>query len=96
MDTLQQVGVNEVWFEHINLSPRIKERLYSYLKEESPELIPVFDAANSQEYRDNLNHFIVEEVNSRNMKLGLGKVIHHQSLPKKRSSDPKQSTPTTV
>jgi len=84
LDTLQQAGVNEVWFEHINLSPKIKERLYSYLKERSPELVPVFNSANTQEYRNSLNQFIAEEVTSRNMKLGLGKVIHHRGLPKKK------------
>jgi len=83
LDILQQAGVSEVWFEHINLSPKIKERLYTYLKKEAPELVPIFDSANTQEYRDKLDKFIVDEVTSRNMKLGLGKAIHHKSLPKK-------------
>ncbi len=84
LDKLQEVGVKEVWFEHINLSPKIKERLYIYLRKESPELIPVFDNANTQEYRENLDKVIQESVKARGMKLGLGKVIHHRSLPKKK------------
>lgn len=83
LDKLQAVGVNEVWFEHINLSPKIKERLYDYLRKEAPELIKVFDLADTQDYRNQLDDFIVAEVKSRGMKLGLGKVIHHRSLPKK-------------
>ena len=84
LDKLQEVGVKEVWFEHINLSPKIKERLYIYLRKESPELIPVFDNANTQEYRENLDKVIQESVKARGMKLGVGKVIHHRSLPKKK------------
>ena len=84
LDTLQQAGVNEVWFEHINLSSKIKERLYNYLGKEAPELLPLFDSTNTQEYRDHLDHYINQEINSRGMKLGLGKVIHHRSLPKKK------------
>jgi len=30
LDKLQEVGVDEVWFEHINLSPITKARLYQY------------------------------------------------------------------
>jgi len=83
LDKLQTVGVSEVWFEHINLSPKIKERLYDYLRKEKPELVAVFDRADTLEYRTLLDDFIVVEVASRGMKLGLGKVIHHRSLPKK-------------
>lgn len=83
LDELQEVGVTEVWFEHINLSPKIKERLYDYLSKKAPELIEVFDQANTQEYRNQLDDFIVAEMKSRGLTLGLNKVIHHRSLPKK-------------
>ena len=32
LDTLQEAGITEVWFEHINLSPKIKDRLFEYLE----------------------------------------------------------------
>lgn len=83
LDKLQEVGVTEVWFEHINLSSKIRNRLYDYLRKDSPELIEVFDHANTQKYRNQLDDFIVAEMKSRGLKLGLGKVIHHRSLPKK-------------
>jgi len=83
LDELQKVGVEEVWFEHINLSPKIKERLFSCLKKESPELVADFDKANTQEYRDELEQIIHDAMKGRGLKLGLGKVIHHRSLPKK-------------
>lgn len=84
LDKLMEVGVKTVWFEHINLSPKIKSRLYEYLNEEAPELIKDFDLADTQEYRDTLDKFIVSEVAKMGMELGLGKVIHHRSLPKKK------------
>jgi DNA repair photolyase len=84
LDALQGAGVKEVWFEHINLNGPIKARLYEYLNKEAPELIPYFDNANTQEYRNNLNKVIKEILVGRNMKLGLGKVIHHRDLPNKK------------
>jgi len=57
--------------------------LYDYLRKEKPELVVVFDRAYTPEYRALLDDFIVVEVKSRGMKLGLGKVIHHRSLPRK-------------
>jgi len=84
LDTLQKVGVTRVWFEHINLSPKIKERLFTYLREETPELIPDFERANTQEYRDELECVILQAMKGRGLTMGFGKVIHHQSLPKKK------------
>ena len=84
LDTLQKVGVSEVWFEHINLSPKIKERLFAYLKEESPELIADFERADTREYRDGLEQIIQSAMNGRGLKMGMEIVIHHRSLPKKK------------
>ncbi|PJA53319.1 radical SAM protein [Candidatus Roizmanbacteria bacterium CG_4_9_14_3_um_filter_36_11] len=83
LDKLQEVGVKEVWFEHINLSTKIKSRLYDYLKKVSPDLINDFDTANTEEYRDHLEKVIQKALSGRGLKLGLGKVIHHKKLPKK-------------
>lgn len=84
LDQLQAAGVKEVWFEHINLSPKIKARLYQYLKKESPKLIHEFDRANTKEYRDRLEQVINRAMKGRKLKMGLGKVIHHRDLPKKK------------
>jgi DNA repair photolyase len=84
LDELQRVGVSEVWFEHINLSPKIKERLFAYLKKESPGLIADFNKANTEEYREELERVIHTAMEGRGLKMGLGKVIHHRSLPKKK------------
>lgn len=84
LDALQNAGVPEVWFEHINLSSKIKARLFDYLKIEAPELIPEFEQADNQEYRNKLNKVIEECLHSRGLKLGYGQVIYHHELPKKK------------
>ncbi|QQG44595.1 MAG: radical SAM protein [Candidatus Roizmanbacteria bacterium] len=84
LDKLQKVGVKEVWFEHINLSPKIKSRLYEYLKKEDSKLITDFENSDTQEYRDNLEKIIKKAMQGRGMKMGLGKVIYHKTLPKKK------------
>lgn len=84
LDKLGEVGVKEVWFEHINLNGPIKARLYDYLQKESPDLILYFDRANTQEYRDELEKVICDALKRRNLKMGLGKIIYHRDLPKKK------------
>lgn len=84
LDELQDVGVKEVWFEHINLNPKIKARLYDFLKKELPELLPEFAEAETEEYRKELEKIIYKAMEGRNLKMGLGKVIHHRKLPKKK------------
>jgi DNA repair photolyase len=83
LDTLQEVGVTDVWFEHINLSPSIKTRLYSFLKKESPELISEFEKADNEMYRNTLDTVIQKAMHGRNLKMGLNKIIYHKKLPKK-------------
>ena len=78
LDKLQEVGVREVWFEHINLSPKIKERLFKFLKKEAPSLIPEFEKADTEEYRQKLEKTIRRCMKGRGLKMGLGKVIHHR------------------
>jgi DNA repair photolyase len=80
---LRQCGIKEVWFEHLNLNPKIKDRLFSFLRKESPELIPQFERADTEEYRNGLDIMINKAVKRHHMKMGLGKVIHHRKLPKK-------------
>lgn len=84
LDKLQEVGVDEVWFEHINLSPITKARLYQYLKKEAPKLIPFFDLSDTEDYREKLEKIIQKAMKGRGLKIRLGKVIYHRKLPKKK------------
>jgi len=84
LDKLQAAGVKEVWFEHINLSPKIKARLYAYLKKESPGLIAEFEKANTEKYRNQLEKVIQSCMKGRKLTMALGHVIHHRKLAKKK------------
>lgn len=83
LDQLEEVGVRQVWFEHLNLNPRIKKRLFNYLKQKAPQLIPEFEKADNQEYREKLDKIIKEAMKGRGLKMGLGQVIYHRKLAKK-------------
>ena len=85
LDKLQETGVKEVWFEHINLNPKIRARLYQYLKKESPALIAEFEKADTEEYRSKLEKMIHVAMRERGLKMGLGKVIYHKNLPKNKA-----------
>ncbi len=84
LDELTQVGISEVWFEHINLQKNIKDRLFEYLKNEAPELMIDFEKTETAQYRENLNAIISEAMVGRPFKMALGKVIFHRELPKKK------------
>lgn len=83
LNKLQAVGVKEIWFEHLNLNPKIKVRLFDFLKKEAPKLIPEFKNADTGEYRERLEKIIHKAMQGRKLKLGLDKVIYHKKLPKK-------------
>lgn len=85
LEKLQEVGVKEIWFEHINLSPMIKARLYRYLRKESPNLIVDFERIDTEEYRQKLEKIIHSATKGRGLKMGLGKIIYHKKLPKKKT-----------
>lgn len=82
-DKLEQVGVKKIWLEHINLSSKIKSRLFEYLQKTSPKLIPIFDQADNAHYRDKLNQVIFDCLKNRHFEIGLDKIIYHHDLPKK-------------
>lgn len=82
LDKIEGVGITEVWFEHINLGPKIKARLFEYLEKEAPELLPEFRQSDSYEYRQKLEKIIYSCLEGRNLKLGLGHIIYHHDPPK--------------
>lgn len=84
LDKLVEVGASEVWFEFLNLNGKIKERLYTFLRKCSPELLPYFELAETKDCRRKLDEVILKAVKKRGLKMGLGKVIYHKELPKKK------------
>lgn len=83
LDKLEEVGISEVWFEHMNFSWQVKERLYRVLRERNPAFVPYFDKANSEAYRARTEKIVNKIMKGRKLKLGLGKVIDHKKLVKK-------------
>lgn len=75
---IEETGTREIWLEHINLNPKIKERLFKFLKAEAPELVSEFQKADTQEYRRELEKVIKEALKGKKFKLALGEIIYHR------------------
>jgi len=73
---LKDSGVAEAYIEHINLSPKIRERLFEYLAK-TPELIPYFEKARTDEYHQNLDKIIYPLAAKHNLRIIGGKVLRH-------------------
>lgn len=84
LDELQKAGVKEVWFEHIHLNSTVKARLFNYLKSEDLKILEEFEGSDNAEYREDLEKVIYECLEGRKLKLGLGKILYHKDLPKKK------------
>ena len=84
LDELQKAGVKEVWFEHIHLNTAVKARLFNYLKSEDLKILEEFERSDNAEYREDLEKVIYECLEGRKLKLGLGKILYHKDLPKKK------------
>ncbi len=84
LDKLQKAGVKEVWFEHIHLNSAVKARLFNYLKSENLKILEEFERSDNAEYREDLEKVIYECLEGRKLKLGLGKILYHKDLSKKK------------
>ncbi|MGB9707038.1 MAG: SPL family radical SAM protein, partial [Microgenomates group bacterium] len=56
--TLKQAGVEDIWVEHINLSPYIKNRLYLFILKNLPKELVKFKMAEKEEYQERLTRLI--------------------------------------
>ena len=73
---LKNSGVAEIYIEHINLSAKIRGRLFEYLSK-TPDLIPYFEKARMDEYRQSLENIIYPLAKKYNLKIITGKVLQH-------------------
>lgn len=73
---LKESGVAEAYVEHINLSPKIRQRLFEYLAK-TPELISYFKKAQTDEYRQELEKIIYPIAKKSGIKIIGGKILHH-------------------
>jgi DNA repair photolyase len=86
LDALENAGVGTVWFEHINISSKIQERLFTYLKKDHPEYIPLFKQADTNGYREKLDAIVESAMKGRTMTMAMGQVIHHKTVKKIRQT----------
>ncbi|MDO8424575.1 MAG: radical SAM protein [bacterium] len=75
---LKSVGVKRIYIEHINLSSRIRERLYKYLKAYNPRLIFYFKKAEAKKYRENLEKIIYPIVEREKLEIIGGEILCHE------------------
>ncbi|MFZ2024887.1 MAG: radical SAM protein [Microgenomates group bacterium] len=82
LNALEAARVETAWFEHIHLVGVVKQRLYEYIQETKPALLPYFETADTKEYRANVNAIILRAMQGRPMKFAMGEVIFHRELKK--------------
>lgn len=76
---ISQTGTKSIWLEHINLSPKIRVRLFAYLEQKKPELIPIFKQVLNREYRRQLEAQINKALKAMKLKVLGGGIIYHKS-----------------
>lgn len=75
---LKDSGVSYIYLEHINLKNYIKERLFSFLKKDHPELLEKFNRAQSAKYRQELDILLNRLVKKVGLKVAHQKPIYHK------------------
>jgi DNA repair photolyase len=73
---LKSAGVNEIFAEHLNLSSKIRDRLFGYLAK-CRNLIPYFQKTQFADYRTNLEAIIYGLAEKYKIKIIGAKVINH-------------------
>ncbi|MFA6375810.1 MAG: radical SAM protein [Candidatus Paceibacterota bacterium] len=73
---LKNSGVAGVYIEHINLSSKIRARLFEYLSK-TPDLISYFEKSRTDEYRQSLENIIYPLAEKYGLKIITGKVLRH-------------------
>lgn len=75
---LKEAGVREVYVEGINLSARIRERLYQYLHQTDSDLIGAFERIDALAYRQRLEKIVQAALVHAGLSLLGGGVIFHK------------------
>jgi len=73
--SLKEAGIEDIWVEHINLSPYIKKRLYLFILKNLPDQLVKFKMAENPKYQEKLNK-ILNEILSK-IKFKTKRIITH-------------------
>jgi len=76
---VKQTGVEYIYIEHLNLTPSIKKRLFDFLKQDHPDLIPMFEKSTQAKYREELDVLIKKLLKEIKLPLAHEQVIHHRN-----------------
>lgn len=74
---LAETEVQNVYIEHMNLKPYIKERLWSTLQKESAEIQEVYCEASTKIHREALDDIVADLIKKYGFKLRLNEVLYH-------------------
>jgi DNA repair photolyase len=80
--TLKNIGTTDVFVEHLNLSPYIKERLIKEMGENQPEIMAKFYQSQSKNYREELDVVAHQLLKKYGMNLLRGATIFHSESKK--------------
>ena len=80
LDAIHKAGTSRLFIEHINLSPYIKNRMLSELKDMDPKFLKKFYSSQSKDYREELDKIIYKLLENYNFELLHGKIIYHNKV----------------
>lgn len=76
--SLVDSGVRQVYVEHINMKAYIRERLMKTLEQAMPEVRDVYENADTEPHRKELDKIVSELLKKHGLKLRLKEVIYHK------------------
>ncbi len=82
---LAESGTKELYVEHINLSPYIKKRMFSFL-EGHGDLQTIYGGADTEEHRKALDKIVGGLVSKYGLKLRLGGTMYHKEWMKEKKN----------
>lgn len=72
---IKKAGVENIWIEHLNLSPYIRKRLYAFISKNLPGEMKKFRMVEEPEYREQLNKLLNQILSK--IKFQSQKIISH-------------------
>ena len=75
-------GIEDVYVEHINLKPYIKERIWKILEKEPEDVKAAYRDAERADYRKELDVIVKGLMEEHGLRLRLGEVLYHEEFMK--------------
>ena len=75
---IANAGVRDVYVEHINLKPYIKERLWKVLENAPENIRKVYESADTEPHRQALDRIVYKLLEKHGLRIRLNGVIYHK------------------